>query len=174
MQVDSAFTADVREMVSNKSLHEIAGMSPTSMSIGAVVELACLRLAFPSPFQGFLDTWSQTSPFLRNAFLTQESGAFPSQANMWAARQVEFFPIRGQNWAEVRHYHPFESRFRKAAKEAGFGDKADGLAGALFEMADNVAQHSGTDPSHPTPGLIGYYTTGSGPIGRLELVSDSA
>ena len=74
---------------------------------------------------------------------------------MWSSRRLEFFPIRGKSWAAPRRYHPFESRFTKAAREAGFGSRADGLTGAMFEMADNVVQHSAETKS--APGLIGYY-----------------
>ena len=76
---------------------------------------------------------------------------------MWGVRGLEFFPIRGRLWADAKIYHPFKSRFRKAAKQAGFGNKADALAGALGEMADNVAQHSGSDSACPAVGIIGYY-----------------
>ena len=97
---------------------------------------------------------------------------------MWAARGVEFFPIKGRDWGDMRYYHPFESRFAKAAQNAGFGTETSmGLAGALREMADNVAQHSGSDSSNPAPGLIGYYICDShvafavGDAGRGSLAS---
>ncbi|MFN7141855.1 MAG: hypothetical protein ACK4UN_21250, partial [Limisphaerales bacterium] len=54
-------------------------------------------------------------------------------------------------------YHPYESRFVKAAKEHGFGAKADALAGALFEMSDNVVQHGAEGGALPPKGVIGYH-----------------
>lgn len=157
MQVNSAFVADLRELLSSNNLSQVENLTFSHLTIGAVVELTCLRSMAQRPLRAVFDRWAQSSLILRDAFHTYENGKLPSTSNMWAARNVDFFPLRGQNWSEECHYHPFESRFRKAAKEAGFGSRADGLTGALFEMADNVAQHSGPNSSDPSPGLIGYY-----------------
>lgn len=177
MQVNSAFVADLRELHSTGDLSEVKKLTPSSMSIGAAIELTCLRSAFPGPLALIMDDWAQSCQMLNDAFLTFQNGRFPSSENMWAVREVEFFPIRDRNWAEDSHYHPFESRFCKAAKDAGFGDKADGITGALFEMADNVIQHSTGNCSGPGPGLIGYYVTSGhvafaiGDVGRGVLAS---
>src|SRR5208283_1358359 len=157
MQLDSAFAADIRELASSDESLSLAFGSPTHVSIGGVVEVACIKSVCPAWLRTLLDRWAKSCPALNSAFLSCETGKLPSTADMWASRGLEFFPIRGKNWARDVNYHPFESRFRKAANEAGFGRKADGLTGALFEMADNVAQHSGSESSCPAPGLIGYY-----------------
>lgn len=143
--------------MSSSNLSAIKECSPSSFSIGGVVQLACIKSACPPLFNSQMEVWRSSSSILNDALLTFESGQLPSSSNMWKARGLEFFPIRGRDWADSQCYHPFESRFCKAAKRAGFGKKAEALAGALFEMADNVAQHSGADSSSPTPGLIGYY-----------------
>jgi hypothetical protein len=157
MHVDSIFVADMREYMSSDGQSPITGLVPTGFSIGGVVQLACMKSACAPWFNCLLETWRKSSTVLDNAFLTFEDGRFPSTTNIWDVRGLEFYPIRGKDWANCQLYHPFESRFCKAAKQAGFGNKAKALAGALYEMADNVAQHSGADSSCPAHGLIGYY-----------------
>lgn len=177
MQLDSTLAADIREIASRNEPRSLDFGAPTHYSIGGIVEVACIRSACPPWLRAALDHWAELSPVLSNAILSFETGKLPSTADMWASRQLEFFPIRGRNWAHDVNYHPFESRFRKAANKAGFGKKADGLTGALFEMADNVAQHSGDDTSTPAPGLIGYYVCDDhvafaiGDLGRGVLAS---
>lgn len=157
MRLDSSFLADLRELVSEDNLSRLESLSLSELTIGGVVELTCLRSKVAAPVRIEFDRWSRLSPVLHRAFQTYETGMFPSTDDMWAARTLDFFPVRGRNWADDQHYHPFESRFCKAVKEAGFGIRAEALTGALREMADNVAQHSGLDSSCPAPGLIGYY-----------------
>lgn len=159
VRLDSASLADLREVASNNDLSGIEGLSITQLTIGAVVELTCIRAAASVKLRLILDRWAKTSPTLGHAFLTLEHGALPSTSDLWTSRAVDFFPIRGPNWADDQHFHPFESRFRKAATEAGFGRKADALTAALREMADNVAQHSGPSSRTPSPGLVGYYAS---------------
>lgn len=177
MQLDSALASDIRELASRNEPPSLGFGVPTHHSIGGIVEVACIRSACPPWLRTLLDRWAELSPALSNAILSFETGKLPSTEGMWASRRLEFFPIRGRNWARDVNYHPFESRFRKAANEAGFGRKADGLTGALFEMADNVAQHSGDDSSTPAPGLIGYYVCDEhvafaiGDLGRGVLAS---
>jgi len=156
-QIDSAFIADMRESFSNNGDSAIDEVLPSGFSIGGVVQLACMRSACSPRLLSHLAMWRKRSAVLNDACLTFDNGHLPSTASMWEVRGLEFFPIRGMDWADSQRYHPFESRFCKAAKQAGFGDKAAALAGALYEMADNVAQHSGADSHNPSPGLLGYY-----------------
>jgi anti-sigma regulatory factor (Ser/Thr protein kinase) len=156
-KIDSAFIADMREFMSSGKDSEIAELSPSGFSIGGVVQLACIKSVCTPWFNSKLEMWRKSSTVLNDAILTFEGGQLPSTANMWEARGLEFFPIRGKDWADSKRYHPFESRFCKAAKQAGFGNKAKAFAGALYEIADNVAQHSGDDSSCPAPGVIGYF-----------------
>jgi len=132
---------------------------PSGFSIGAIVELACLRSTFPKWLQNQIDRWALNACVLRTAIRTFEDGSFPGRDNMWESRYLEYFPIRGQNWTDVVHYHPYQSRFTKAAKAAGFGKIAEALVGALREMADNVTQHSGSNSENAAPGLIGYFVS---------------
>ena len=157
MKINSAFITDLRECLSKRSNSPLDDLFPSGFSIGGIVQLACLKSTYPQQLNSLLETWRRSSKALDNAFATHESGLFPATSNMWDVRGLEFFPIRGRMWADKKKYHPFESRFCKAAKQAGFGDKAEALTGALREMADNVAQHSGADPACPAPGMIGYY-----------------
>lgn len=157
MRLDAPFLVELRELVSNDAISQLADFSFSELTIGAVVELACVRASANGRLRSVFDQWAESSEVLNDAFQVLEQGTLPSRADMWAARKVDFFPVRGTRWSDDRNYHPFESRFRKAAKEAGFGDKADSLTGALFEMADNIAQHSGPSSITPCPGLIGYY-----------------
>lgn len=158
MRLDSSSLVEIRELASNKELSRIEHLSFSGYTIGAVVELACLRAAVDGPLRSLFDRWAESSTLLAGAFRTLETGNLNSSSpNLWAARKVDFFSLRGTNWFEDRTYHPFESRFQKAAKAAGFGNRAEGLTGAMFEMADNVAQHSGSCSAAPSPGLIGYF-----------------
>lgn len=157
MRLDSSFLVDLREFVSNNDLSQLMNLSLSQLTIGAVVELSCMRASTNRQIRLMFDRWAESAPVLRDAFKVLEHGTLPSTLDMWAARKIDFFPVRGPNWSDDRNYHPFESRFTKAAKEAGFGDIADSLTGALFEMADNIAQHSGPSSTTPCPGLVGYY-----------------
>ncbi len=157
--IDSAVVADLREIATSKELGHIARLTPTGLTIGAVVEIACLHSVFPKELRRIIEVWARGSPVLERASVVYRTGALPDTEAMWQARSLDFFPIRGPDWANPAHYHPFESRFRRITKEAGFGKMADALTGALYEMADNVAQHSGNAPSCPVPGLIGYHVS---------------
>jgi hypothetical protein len=156
MPIDSEMLATLRDLTAENNLSDILSLSQTGYSIGAIVELACVHQRCTPAVQAVLNTWAKSSPTLGEAFVVFENKKYPSRTSMWSARNLEFFPIAGRNWADPIKYHPFESRFCKAAKEAGFGGMADALTGALFEMADNVVQHSGAG-STDARGLIGYY-----------------
>lgn len=157
MQINSAFITDLREFLSNQGDSQPENISPSGFSIGGIVQLACLKSMYPKRLNTQLERWRASSKVLNNAIATLESGLQPSTLNMWDVRSLEFFPIRNREWADAKIYHPFKSRFCKAAKQAGFGKKAEALSGALGEMADNVAQHSGSNPACPALGIIGYY-----------------
>jgi len=158
MAVDSELLATLRDMTPENDFSGLRSLCKTGFTIGAIVELACVRKHCISPVQALLNQWEKSSPLLREAITIFEATQYPHRNNMWSARTHEFFPVIGENWADKLKYHPFESRFYKAAKAAGFGDMADALTGALFEMADNVVQHSGIGLANAAPGLIGYYT----------------
>lgn len=157
--IDSSFVADLREIATSGEIGHIAGLTPSGLTIGAVVEIACLQSVFPTELRRIVEAWERDSSVLRRASAVYNSGVLPGKEAIWQARSLDFFPIRGPDWANHVQYHPFESRFRKAASQAGFGRKAVALSGALFELADNIAQHSGGDLSCPAPGLIGYHVS---------------
>jgi len=157
VRIDSPTVADLRHLAEAGDSAALSRLSVSGVSIGAAVELACLYAAMPLQLRNVCDKWKASSTLLEKAFGAYESVELPSKLDMWASRALEFFPIRGPSWSDPIRYHPFESRFRKAAADAGFGKKSVALAGALFEMADNVVQHGGNDSGSPPPGLIGYY-----------------
>ena len=159
MAVDSEMLATLRDLTPENDFSELLSLPKAGFSIGAIVELACIRKHCIPAVQSLLNAWAKSSLILEEAFTVFDQAKYPSCNNMWAVRNLEFFPIVGQNWAEKIKYHPFESRFCKAAKASGFGEMADALAGALFEMADNVVQHSGNSLANASPGLIGYYVS---------------
>jgi hypothetical protein len=156
MEIDSGIIADLRDMAAGNDLSAIDSISPNSFSIAAVVELALIH-NHCSILRSVIEKWASRCLVLNQAIVTLENGALPSSKEMWNVRWLEFFPIRGLNWSASQNYHPFESRFVKAAKQAGFGRTADALAKAMFEMADNVIQHSGPTKENASPGIVGYH-----------------
>ncbi|MGC3957029.1 MAG: hypothetical protein QM813_03405 [Verrucomicrobiota bacterium] len=156
MEITSSVVADIRELAATGDVSVLSGISPTGFSIGAVVELAGIRLVCAEGFAQVLDRWAELSPILRDAFTILESGVIPHAEKLWVSKGIEFYPIVGADWSNPSRYHPFESRFCKATKNAGFGGMAEALVGALFEMADNISQHSGEVGRTPAKGLIGY------------------
>jgi hypothetical protein len=177
MVLDSSMLADLRELAATEDLVQLENLSFSHATVGGIVDLACMRSSATEPLRAVFDIWASSSPVLENAFRVLENGRLPSTSEMWSGKRIEFFPIRGPMWSEPIHFHPFESRFRKAAVEAGFGVGADGLASALFEMADNIPQHSASRTSCSTSGLIGYFVEEGhvafavGDLGRGMLAS---
>lgn len=140
--IDSNFVADLRDIATSKDFGPLRIVTVSGLTIGAAVEIACLFPRFPTDVCRIVRGWFSQSPVLSRAAEVFITGALPSREDMWNVRGLEFFPIRGPDWANTAYYHPFESRFKKAAKDAGFGNMATALSGALFEMADNIAQHT--------------------------------
>jgi len=177
MEITSAVVADIRELAAIGDMSPLSGITPTGFSIGAAVELAGIRLGCSQRIVQVLDRWAESSPILRDAFHTLESGVIPHAESLWVSKGIEFYPISGVDWSNPKHFHPFESRFCKAVKDAGFGGMAKALVGALFEMADNISQHSAEAEGVPAKGLIGYNVSSSivsfaiGDIGRGCLAS---
>ena len=177
VHVDSSIVADLRELSHRNEFSGLEKVKPSGFSISAVVELSCIRLTGSASLRSILDGWALQSPILQHGFAALETGVVPRHTDIWASKGVEFFPIRGRDWASEQFYHPFESRFCKAAKEAGFGNMAVGLTGALFEMADNVVQHSSANGASPAHALVGYHVESDhvafaiGDIGRGCLAS---
>ncbi len=70
----------------------------------------------------------------------------------------EFYVLEGDSPTTSRDWQEFLVRFRQSAKSVGFShEKAQGLAAALGEMADNSTLHA-----RATVGaLVGYQTTGN-------------
>lgn len=66
----------------------------------------------------------------------------------------EFFVLEGANSTLNRDWREFLVRFRQSAKSVGFSqEKAQGLAAALGEMADNATDHARSEVG----ALVGYH-----------------
>jgi hypothetical protein len=71
-------------------------------------------------------------------------------------QSVEFWVIDGEEGFTDQSWEVFEIRFNRSARNGGFtGSVADGLQGALHEMAENAVIHS----EAPTGILAGYQVT---------------
>jgi len=157
VQIDLSLLCELRELQTKNSdsVYQIA--RPTGFTMGAAIELAVLVGRFSPPIRDVIKTWSESTPFLQHAISTYISGTPPLIKDLWVPQYLEVFPVRGVNWKNDPAYHPFESRFAKSARNAGFGRVAEALAGALREMTDNVVEHSGYSSKGSVAGLVGYH-----------------
>ena len=172
-------TEAIRELAETGGIDQLAGVSVTEVDVYAAVELACCwflnnrshRVLFP-----FLERWATQIPILASAIQTMAVGQVPARVNAFQPRDWEFFPITNPAWINNDH-HLFESRFTAAVRDAGFGKKAMALAGAFFEMADNITQHSGISTRQIARGILAYQveagkmTFAVGDVGRGVLAS---
>lgn len=72
-------------------------------------------------------------------------------------RPAEFFRIRRREDHTGLPYQLYQERFVRSLKHAEFPTKfSEALAGALFEMTDNIVQHSLREPGEFS-GLAGYH-----------------
>lgn len=157
IQIDSSGSADLRQLIITRQIAALPDLDISGFSVGGLIELTCLGALAGNTINTSFQGWIAKCPVLRAAFEVLNTGKLSKRPDMWSARQIDFFPIRDKQWSQPARYHPYESRFRKAAVEAGFGKKADAFTGALFEMADNIVQHSGPNTDSPAIGIIGYY-----------------
>src|SRR5580704_1124191 len=130
MNLNSTKVADIRDAITEGCEEPALNFSPTGISIGAAVEIACLHGYCSPGICAVIDRWATMSKVLASAIDTLEKGTKPLKTDLWETRVIDFYPIRGSDWANPIYFHPFESRFTKTAKEVGFGKFADGLAGA--------------------------------------------
>jgi hypothetical protein len=179
LNLDAAMAEELRELSpSSDALSQFFNRTPRHVTVYGVVELACLRANAPTDSKIYLlcETWAARSPLIRQAFDAMSMMRGSVVDDLWTAREAEFFPISSKLWDSNQH-HCFESRFTQAAKKIGFGRKAEGFAGALREIADNVIQHSTADTTAPAPGLMGYFVDDNaisfavGDVGRGILKS---
>jgi hypothetical protein len=172
-------TEAIRQLAEAKEIESLETLSVTEIDVYSAFEIACLRclenerhrVLFP-----LLSKWETQFPMLKSAVETLIHGAIPPRINSFQPRLWEFFPITNASWNDNDH-HLFESRFTAGLRQAGFGRKSIALAGAFFEMADNVTQHSGMSSAHPARGILGYHvqpnkmTFAVGDVGRGVLSS---
>jgi hypothetical protein len=96
---------------------------------------------------------------MREAWLywTGRAAESPGDVDCHAAPTVEFFRLRHREDQTGLSYQLYQERFVRSLKEAEFQRKfAEALAGAMFEMTDNVVQHSLVSPGEFN-GLAGYH-----------------
>lgn len=179
MKITHRETEEIRQLAESKEIESLETVSGADFDVYSAVELACYRfLGHPNHevLFPYLDQWASANPMLHSAIETMLTGRVPPRIDIFQARLWEFFPIVNASWNDNDH-HLFESRFTASVRDAGFGRKATALAGAFFEMADNVTQHSGVSSTQPARGILGYQvepdrmTFSVGDVGRGVLAS---
>jgi len=179
MRLTHRETDEIRQLVESREIRPLESLQVTEVDLYAAIELACCqflkrenhKILFPCVTQ-----WAFRVPMLQSAIETIHRGNVPLRINPFRPRPWEFFPITTASWND-NDYHLFESRFTAAVRQAGFGRKSTALAGAFFEMADNITQHSGPSSVNPARGILGYQveseqmTFGVGDVGRGVLAS---
>lgn len=141
-------------------------------TLPALMEYGCLKWSLPA----------STLPDLPEAILDSQVGralrhvcsdlglrtAGPTKASLRRVdtQPVEFWAIDGEEGFADQSWEVFEIRFNRSARSVGFSASvADGLQGALHEMAENAVIHS----EAPTGILVGYQVT---PETALFTVAD--
>lgn len=77
-------------------------------------------------------------------------------------RVCEVYPlIDRSSFTHLANWHPFESRCERSLASHPFIPKqlAKALGGVLWEMTDNVVQHSSSSPAIPSRGVAVYFST---------------
>lgn len=151
---------EIRQVAESGDFASLRQITVERVTLGAAVELACLRADSPSNSQisHLLDNWAESLPVLSVAFRTILTAAVPPRIDSYTARPFEFFPVTKVNW-ENNDHHLFEGRFDKGLKSCGFGGVSKAFVGAFKEMADNVVQHSGRINQKHWRSVIGYHVS---------------
>jgi len=165
MRLDVQNIGEIQAILQTDDLGSLDSVSCSEITLPAAVDLSraiiavekkgkhewarVLRALFPSA--AVLEECSR-------AWLHQ--GSVPLGADIHGTRHHELFPLFTQDGLTQVAWHPFEARFARSLKAAGFSSSlADGLVNALNEMADNVIQHSDSSPCKPARSVVGYCVT---------------
>jgi hypothetical protein len=128
---------------------------PKSISLGASVELALWR-SHSQLTNSEIETWSNDHELLHGA-VEHVMSARVHPVQPFAIRDSEYFGIN--NAAELGGllFGQYLSRFAAAVRRAGYQDFSQAIAGVLYELADNIPQHSQTgELGRKVCGLVGY------------------
>jgi hypothetical protein len=124
----------------------------TGIELGAALELAAATVENDS-LCATLDEWSQKDERLAGA--RRAFAGVSTDAELFSAPTLEFAALRNRVDLEQMTAR-FFNRFARSLSAHGFEHLSVGIAKALFDMADNVIQHSGIDVDHAALGAIAY------------------
>jgi len=126
----------------------------SGIELGAALELAAAATLDRDPtICSLVDDWSCEDERLDGA--QRAFAGISTEAEPWSAPTLEFGALR--NATDLMAMQgTFFDRFARSLKTHGFDHLADGIAKSLFDMADNVIQHSGNDTAHAALGAVGY------------------
>ena len=131
--------------------------SLVNATLPGLVEYGCAKWHNPSlpPLPSAVKTSSLGQSLLqvRSDIGLRSDGEQRSPPRTITPEPHEFFVLEGIDPTLNRDWNEFLVRFRQSAKSVGFTqDKAQGLAAALGEMADNAIEHARSDNG----ALVGY------------------
>jgi anti-sigma regulatory factor (Ser/Thr protein kinase) len=158
---------EVRRLVAQG--YDISQLPSPALTLSAAFELACAIAQWETTgnarSRNFGLSWARTSATALDACdrliglsdVLEDSPAGSTTSRPEAA--LELHSIRHANDVTSLQWRQYLRRFIHALQEhGGFGvTQAEGIAGALTEMAENVPRHSG-DASHPSArGVVGFH-----------------
>ncbi len=126
----------------------------SGIELGAALELAAAATLDRDPtIRSLVDAWSRRDERLDGA--QRAFAGISTNAEPWSAPTLEFGALRNAGDL-IAMQGRFFDRFTRSLKTHGFDHLAAGIAKSLFDMADNVIQHSGNDTAHAAVGAVGY------------------
>jgi hypothetical protein len=124
------------------------------IELGAALELAAAATLDRDPtICSLVDNWSHRDERLDGA--RRAFAGISSNAELWSAPAMEFSALRNASEL-IAMQGRFFDRFTRSLKAHGFDHLAVGIAKSLFDMADNVIQHSGNDTAQAAIAAVGY------------------
>jgi hypothetical protein len=131
-------------------------------TLPGLMEYGCLRRALPAESLPDLPKAVLDSPVGKSLRLVRSDLGLRTAGKARPAlkrvdpQPVEFWAIEGEEGFADQSWDVFEIRFNRSARNVGFTPSvADGVQGALHEMAENAIIHS----ESPTGILVGYQVT---------------
>jgi hypothetical protein len=141
-------------------------------TLPGLMEYGCLKRTLPSSSLPDLPPAILDSPVgkalrqVRSDLGLRTTGRGRPALKRVEPQAVEFWVIEGEDGFADQSWGVFEIRFNRSARQVGFtASVADGLQGALHEMAENAVIHS----EAPTGILVGYQVM---PEAALFTVAD--
>jgi hypothetical protein len=132
-------------------------------TLPGLMEYGCLKRALPAASFPALPKTILDSPLgkamrqVRSDIGLRSTGTNKAPLKRIDIQPIEFWVIEGEDGFNDQSWEVFEIRFNRSARSVGFTSSvANGLQGALHEMAENAVIHS----ESPTGMLVGYQVTG--------------